>query len=109
MGYEQWHKEYLEKKIASVKDELNDKDLEILSKLGIKIEDEVYTEYELECLTVDVGAYYKDETMSDIELEYVKDLEKTGVTQEEYNYISDKIDRIYDKFSKYFAKFCPSI
>lgn len=109
MEYEQWHKEYLEKKIGNVKNELNDKDIDILSKLGIKIDDKDYTEYELECLTVDVGAYYKDDTMSELDLEYVKNLQSTGVTQEEYNYISDKIDKIYDKFSKYFAKFCPSV
>ena len=109
MGYDEWHKEYIEKKIVNIKNELDTKDLKILSKLNIMIEDKVYTEYELETLTVEVGAYYKDDDMSILELEYVKDLESTGVTQEEYNYISEKIDKIYDKFSKYFAKFCPSI
>ena len=109
IGYDEWHKEYLDKKIVNVKNELDTKDLKILSKLNIKIKDKVYTEYELETLTIEVGAYYKDDDMSILELEYVKDLKSTGVTQEEYNYISEKIDKIYDKFSKYFAKFCPTI
>ena len=61
MGYDEWHKEYLEKKIVNIKNELDTKDLKILSKLNIKIEDKVYTEYELETLTVEVGAYYKDD------------------------------------------------
>lgn len=108
MNFEQWHKEYFERKIANVKKELNERDIEILLKLGITVEDKIYTEYELESLTIDIGAYYKDNTMSELDLEYVKDLDSTGVTLEEYNYISDKIDKIYDKFSKYFAKYCPS-
>lgn len=109
MNYEEWHKEYIEKKIANIKNELAENDIAILSKLGIVIDNKVYTEYELESLTIDVGAYYKDDTMTDLDLEYVKDLKSTGVTQEEYNYISDKIDKIYEKFSKYFAKYCPDI
>lgn len=109
MNYEEWHKEYMEKKIGNPKKLLGKRDIKILSKLGIKIEDKEYTEYELEVLTIDVGAYYKDETMDELDLKFVKDLTSTGVTQKEYSYIQDKIDKIYDDFSKYFARYYPSI
>ena len=29
MNYEEWHKEYMEKKIVNLKNELNEKDIEI--------------------------------------------------------------------------------
>lgn len=105
MNYEEWHKEYLEKKIGNPKKELDEKDVLILKKLGIEIKDKEYTEYELEVLTIDVGAYYRDETMNEFDLECTKDLKSTGVTKEEYTHIQDKVDSIYNKFSKNFAKF----
>lgn len=105
MNYEQWHKEYHEKKIGNPKKELDEKDILILAKLGIEIKDKEYTEYELEVLTIEVGAYYRDETMNKFDLEFTKDLKITGVTKEEYTYIQDKVDSLYNKFSKYFAKF----
>ena len=43
--------------------------------------------------------------MNKFDLEFTKDLKITGVTKEEYTYIQDKVDSLYNKFSKYFAKF----
>lgn len=108
MEFEEWHKEYLEKKIVNLKNELTEKDIGILSKLGIEVKDKTYTEYELEIFMSDVGAYYRDDTMTELDLEYTKDLIKTGVSQKTYKYIQDKVDKIYDRYSKYFAKFYPS-
>lgn len=42
--------------------------------------------------------------MSELDLEYTKDLNSTGVSQNEYKKIQDKVDRIYEKFYKDFAK-----
>ncbi len=35
--------------------------LNILKRLGIQLKDDLYTEYEFECLRVDVAEYYENE------------------------------------------------
>lgn len=42
--------------------------------------------------------------MSELDLEYTKDLDNIGVSQKEYKKIQNKVDNIYDKYCKYFAK-----
>ena len=104
MNYEEWHKEYMEKKIINLKNELNAKDIEILSKLDIEVQDKIYTQYDFEIFMINVGAYDRDDTMSELDLEYTKDLNSTGVSRKEYKKIQDKVDRIYEKYYKDFAK-----
>lgn len=104
MNYEEWHKEYMEKKIVNLKNELNEKDIEILSKLDIEVQDKIYTQYDFEIFMINVGAYDRDDTMSELDLEYTKDLNGTGVSRKEYKKIQGKVDKIYDKYCKYFAK-----
>ena len=105
MNYEEWHKEYKEKKIINLKNELNEKDIQVLSKLDIEVQDKTYTQYDFEIFMINVGAYDRDDTMSELDLEYTKDLNSTGVSQNEYKKIQDKVDKIYDKCCKYFAKY----
>lgn len=104
MNYEEWHKEYMEKKIVNLKNELNEKDIEILLKLDIEVQDKIYTQYDFEIFMINVGAYDRDDTMSELDLEYTKDLDNTGVSQKEYKDIQGRVDEIYDKYYKYFAK-----
>ena len=104
MNYEEWHKEYMEKKIINLKNELNEKDIEVLSKLDIEVQDKIYTQYDFEIFMINVGAYDRDDTMSELDLEYAKDLNSTGVSRKEYKKMQDKVDKIYDKYCKYFAK-----
>lgn len=104
MDYEEWHKEYLEKKIINLINELNEKDIEVLSKLDIEVQDKIYTQYDFEIFMINVGAYDRDDTMSELDLEYTKDLNSTGVSQKEYKDIQGRVDEIYDKYYKYFAK-----
>ena len=68
----------------------------ILKKLGIKIKNKKYTEYELECLTMDLLAYYDDTEMdlSEEEKQFQKSLEDTKVSREEYNILLDKVQSI---------------
>ena len=73
MNYEEWHKEYMEKKIINLKNELNEKDIEVLSKLDIEVQDKIYTQYDFEIFMINVGAYDRDDTMSELDLEYTKD------------------------------------
>ena len=109
MNFEKWHKEYLENKIVNLREELTEKDIEILSKLGIEIKDKTYTQCELEIFMSEVGAYYRDDTMSELDLEYTKDLIETGISPKTYKYIQNKVDKISDKYSKYFAKFYQNV
>lgn len=52
-----------------------------------------YTEYEFECLTMDLLAYYDDPEMdlSEEEKQFQKSLEDTKVSREEYNLLLDKV------------------
>ena len=109
MDYEEWHKEYLEKKIINLINELNEKDIDILTKLGIEVQDKIYTQCDFDIFMAKVGAFDKDDTMSELDLEYTKDLNSTEVSQKEYKKIQDKIDKIYDKYCKYFARYYPAI
>lgn len=83
---------------------MNEKDIEILSKLGIEVKDKIYTQYDFEIFMINVGTYDRDDTMSELDLEYTKDLDNIGVSQKEYKKIQNKVDNIYDKYCKYFAK-----
>lgn len=105
MSFEEWQKQYWTKEIIDLNLELDEKDIEILSKLKIIVKEKIYTECEYECLMSRYGAYYKDDMMSKIDFMYVEPLEKTGVSKEEYMSLSKKLDMIYNKYSKYFPKF----
>lgn len=98
-NFDNWQKEYYEKEIVDLTRELNKKDIKILKKLGIKVQNKKYTEHEFEDILIRLGAYYKDENMTPNDLKYVKPLNKTKVTEEEYNYISEKMDNINNKYN----------
>lgn len=57
--------------------------LNVLDKLGIQLENKLYTEYEFECLRVDVAEYYGNEEKLPI-----------GVTKEEYKKLREILDNI---------------
>lgn len=86
MEFEEWYEIYANKKIIDLNKELQDEDLKILSILNIKIKKEMYTQREYELLMAEVGTYYnKDEMskLSDEDLQYVKSLEETGISEKE--------------------------
>lgn len=104
MEFEEWYEIYANKKIIDLNKELQDEDLKILSILNIKIKKEMYTQREYELLMAEVGAYYnKDEMskLSDEDLQYVKSLEETGISEKEYRRICKKISDINNKYSIY--------
>lgn len=94
--YEEWSNKYHNVEIVDIKKFLTWKDKKILKKLGIKIKNKKYTEYELECLTMDLLAYYDDTEMdlSEEEKQFQKSLEDTKVSREEYNILLDKVQSI---------------
>ena len=92
--YEKWSEKYHNEEIIDLKKHFTIEDFNLINKLGIKIKDKIYTEYEFEVLNMDLLAYYKDDDMNEEELEMTKDLEKTGVSREEYNRLIEKVEEI---------------
>ena len=85
-------KEYYDEKIINLKKYLNENDLQTLEKLGIKVEDKFYTACEYEIFSGEVSRYYKEDDYSEEDLEFVESLEGTGVSQEEYDDLMEKMD-----------------
>ena len=95
-NYDEWNERYHNKEIIDIKKHLNDEDIEILHRLGIKTYDKIYTEYELEVLEMDLLAYYEDldEELSEQEKQYKKSLDGTNVTRERYNSLLKKVEEM---------------
>lgn len=85
-------KEYYDEKIINVKNYLNKENLQTLEKLGIKVEDKIYTACEYEVFSGEVSKYYKEDDYSEEDLEFVESLEGTGVSQEEYDELMNRMD-----------------
>ena len=58
--------------------------LNILKRLGIQLKNDLHTEYEFECLRVDVAEYYENEEKLPM-----------GVTKEDYRKLREILDDIY--------------
>ena len=95
-NYDELNERYHNKEIIDIKKHLNDEDIEILHRLGIKTYDKIYTEYELEVLEMDLLAYYEDldEELSEEEKQYQKSLDGTNVTRERYNSLLKKVEEM---------------
>ena len=95
-NYDEWNERYHNKEIIDIKKHLNDENIEILHRLGIKTYDKIYTEYELEVLEMDLLAYYEDldEELSEEEKQYQKSLDGTNVTRERYNSLLKKVEEM---------------
>ena len=105
MGFKEWYEKYTTKKIINLYDELNEKDINILKKLGIKIEkNKVYTESEFEIIRMKVLRYYRSKDMTKEELKYAKILKFTKVSKKDYYYIIDKLENLDQKYYKYYSK-----
>ena len=94
--YKDWDKKYHNLEIIDINKYLTLNDKKILERLGIKVKDKIYTEYEYECLRMDFLVYYDDpeDDLSEEELQYQKSLDGTGVTREEYNTVLKKLETI---------------
>lgn len=94
--YKDWDKKYHNLEIIYINKYLTLNDKKILERLGIKVKDKIYTEYEYECLRMNFLTYYDDpeDDLSEEELQYQKSLDGTGVTREEYNTVLKKLETI---------------
>ncbi len=97
--YLEWDKKYHNLEILNIRKLLNLKEKRILKKLGITIKNKKHTEYEIECLMLELLLYYDDpeEYLSKEEKKYQKSLEGTGVSREDYNKLLNKITKIKEE------------
>lgn len=95
-NYDEWNERYHNKEIIDIKKYLNDEDIEVIHRLGIKTYNKIYTEYELEVLEMDLLAYYEDlnEELSGEKMQYQKSLDGTNVTRERYNSLLKKVEEM---------------
>lgn len=98
--HQEWREKYYNLEIININKYLTQTDKKLLEKLGIKIKDKIYTEFECECLYMDFLKYYDDpeNDLSEDEKKYQKSLDGTGVTREEYNEVLKKIEKINNNF-----------
>ncbi len=99
-NYEEWDKKYHTEEFIDLNKYFNKKDKQILDKLGIKVQDKIYTNYEFDVLEEKYLLYYRDEKeMDDEDLKLSKSLEGTGVSREEYNKLLEKINKILTDYN----------
>lgn len=98
--HQEWREKYYNLEIININEYLTQTDKQLLEKLGIKIKDKIYTEFECKCLYIDFLKYYDDpeNDLSEDERKYQKSLDGTGVTREEYNKVLKKIEKINNNF-----------
>lgn len=98
--HQEWREKYYNLEIININEYLTQTDRQLLEKLGIKIKDKIYTEFECECLYMDFLKYHDDpeNDLSEDERKYQKSLDGTGVTREEYNEVLKKIEKINNNF-----------
>lgn len=96
--FKKWLEKYHNDKVLKIRDFLNIVDIWRLKRLGLKIKNESYTAYELECLQMDLLMYYDDPTeqLSDEEKEMQKSLKETGITRNSYNKLLNKINKLIE-------------
>ncbi len=103
MNFYEWQKNYHEKEIIKLKEELTKKEIKILERLGIEIKDKTYTEYEYEILKLELIKYYKNYDMDKEELKKVKPL-INKITRSMYNELLEKFYQIDKKNENLFNK-----
>jgi len=101
---EEFKKRYFEKRFIDLKDKLDKNDIAILNKLGIVIEDKLYTEYEFDIIPMHLVKYYnEDEETGDIIFEEEKAdnklLRQCNVSPREFFYIIDKVYKVGEDYN----------
>ena len=95
-----WEDRYYHKKIINLKENLSDKELEILKKLDIEIEDKVYTQYEYDIMMQKLDFYYDEieDEGNDEAKEYKKSLEDKDVSIWDYRRLIITFDELSSKY-----------
>ena len=95
--FESWYDKYSTEEIVDIKKFLNRDDINLLKKLNIKIKNKIYTEQEVEILSMDLLSYYIADDMEIEEINMSKDLPK-DVSREEYNNLLEKVNKISEDY-----------
>lgn len=95
--FDSWYDKYSTDEIVDIKKHLNRDDITLLKKLNIKIKNKIYTEQEIEILSMDLLSYYIADDMEKEELKQSKSLPK-DVSREEYNNLLEKINKISEDY-----------
>lgn len=95
--FDSWYDKYSTDEIVDIKKYLNKNDITLLKKLNIKIKNKIYTEQEVEILSMDLLSYYVADDMDENELEESKALPQ-NVSREAYNNLLEKINKISEDY-----------
>ena len=95
--FDSWYDKYSTEEIVDIKKFLNMNDINLLKKLNIKIKNKIYTEQEVEILSMDLLSYYIADDMEIEEINMSKDLPK-DVSREEYNNLLEKVNKISEDY-----------
>lgn len=98
--YKDWFEKYHNLEVRDINDYFEEEDKKIFERLGIKLKNKIYTEFECECLYMNYLTYYDDPEcdLSEEEKEFQKSLDGTGVTRDEYNKILKKLETLNEHF-----------
>ncbi len=93
INYNTWYYMYSNKRIINIYKYLSLKELEILRKIGIIIENKLYTQQELEIFENNLYEYYKtDKKNNVVKNTYIKNI---GITRNDYMRILNIFEKIY--------------
>ena len=95
--FDSWYDKYSTEEIVYIKKFLNRDDINLLKSLNIRTKNKIYTEQEVEILSMKVLAYYIADDMDEEELKMSKDLPK-NISRTEYNRLLEKINKIMKNY-----------
>ena len=91
--------QYFSIKIIDLSKFYTNADFELLKQLDIHPQNRLYTGFELEQLGAELIEYYDDDpTMTEDDLQYIKDLKETGVSKDNYYNLLDKYNKLYSYY-----------
>lgn len=93
----EWHEKYLNKGVINIMKYLDSNDIEILKKLGIEIENKLYSCHNFDVIDGELILYYINDDMTEEEMKESKTLESTDVTRSEYNWVLKKFENMQNE------------
>lgn len=85
---DQWREVYFNKPVIDLSKYFTAIDKQVIEKLKIMLEDKIYTEYEFECLEMDIIAFYRKKKL----------IEKLGLTYEKVERLWNICDKIREEY-----------
>lgn len=92
--YEKWQENYYNNRYIDIMKYLSKKDIALIGKLGIIVEEKIYTDHELEIIYLAMLEYYKNDDMDKEDLALSKSLTGSGLSRKIYNELLNKVYKI---------------